>query len=332
MARQFMARLRAAALGLIAIVAAAAPFQASFAQAFPNRPITLIYPYPAGSTTDNAWRLIAQEASRTLGQNVVVENRAGASGRIGLDAVSRAANKEGYTIGVINNTLSVLLPLMDATFKVEPGKDYTPVTGAIETYAVLVANPSVPFKDLAGLISYAKDNPGKLNIASAGTGTPSHLAGELLARSAGIRLTHIPYKGEAPALADLLGGQVQLYFGVGILKPHVEAGRLIGIATTGPQRWNSFPNLPSFTEAGFPGVLTASWLGVIGPPGMAEESVNQLNRAFGTALRNPELRKKLEEQGWVLQPSTPQEFAARIGTDVERWTPIIRAANIKVNP
>lgn len=302
-----------------------------FAQSYPTRPITLVYPYPAGSTTDSAWRVIAQETSKQLGQPIVFENRAGASGKIGLAAVTASAARDGYLLGIINNTLSVLLPLMDPGFRAEAGKDFTPISLAIETYAALVANPGVPFRDIEGLVKYAKANPGKLNFGSAGSGTPSHLNVELLKRGAGIDVVHVPYKGEAPALNDLLGGQVQAYFGVGILKPHVEARKLIGLATTGPERWALFPNLPTFREAGYPGVLAASWLGLIGPSGLPRDVVARANRALSSALQEPEVRRKLAEQGWVTRPSTPEEFEARIKSDVERWTPIIRSANIKLN-
>lgn len=325
-----MTSRRTLLIALGAASACALPAGGVLAQGYPARPVTLVYPYPAGSTTDGAWRLIAQEMSKVLGQSVVVENRAGASGRIGFDAVRRSSDREGYTLGVMNNTLAVLLPLMDASFQAESRKDYVPIGLAIETYAVLVAHPAAPFKDLPGLIQHARAQPGALNIGSAGTGTPSHLAGELLQKAAGIQLTHVPYKGEGPAITDLLAGRLHLYFGVGILKPHVDAGRLVGIATTGPQRWQTFPGLPTFREAGL-NFNTSSWLGLIGPPGLASGTVATLSRALATVLGDASLRSRLEEQGWaIFQNSRPEDFERLVGSDIERWRPVIAGARITV--
>jgi len=299
------------------------------AQTYPSRPVTVIYPYPAGSTTEGAWRSVAQEASKTLGQSVIFENRVGAGGKIGVESMTRSP-KDGHTVGVINSAVAIYLPLMDATFRIEPGKDYTPISAGFETYYVLLAHPSVPFRDVKGLIAYARANPGKLNMASSGNGTGGHLSVELLKMVVGIHAVHVPYKGEAPAMTDLLGGQVQAFFGAGNAKPFIESGKLIGLATSGPQRWAPFPSLPTFAEEGLADVSASTWLGLAGPAGIPDAAVAKLNQAVTVAMQAPEVRRKLDEFGLVVRGGTPQEFSALIRADLDRWGKVVRAGNIRL--
>lgn len=300
------------------------------AQNYPVRPVTMIIPYAAGGVTDVAFRAIAQDAAKQLGQPIVTENRTGAGGKVGAEAIVRAP-KDGHTIGVFNSAIAVNLPLMDPTFKVEVGKDYAPITRAVETYVVLIASPSAPFRDAKGLLEYARANPGVLNVGTAGIGTTGHLSLELLKHIAKIQLTHVPYKGDALSLNDVMGGQIPLAFMSNAAKPQVDAGKVRPIAVTSPQTWALFPNVPSFQESGLNGFVASSWLGLVGPAGMQGEVVAKLNRTFALTLRNPELRKKLEDMGLAVQTSAPEEFGAFIRKDLEVWGPVIRAANIKLN-
>ena len=298
------------------------------AQAFPNRPINLIVAYAAGGITDIAFRQIGQEMAKTLGQSIVIENRTGAGGRIGAEAIIRAP-KDGYTIGVFNSAIGTNLPLMSPDFKLEPGKDYTPISSSIETYVVMVTNPSMPFRDVKGVIDYARANPGKLNFASSGAGTTGHLSFELLRYATGIDATHVPFKGDAPAFSAVAGGQVQMSITSGTVKPFVDSGKVIGIAVTSAKRWSLFPNLPSIQESGIKDFEASAWQGLVGPPGLPPDVVNRLNRSTVEALKDAELRRKLVDMGLVVGSSTPEEFTNFIKADLAKWTPIFKAANIK---
>lgn len=312
------------------LVATAAWTGSATAQTFPNRAITFIYPYAAGSAPDAAWRALALEAGKVLGQTVIYENRVGAGGRIGFDGIMRAA-KDGYTIGVVNNGLTVTQPLADPTLKVEPGKDYAPIIRTIDIYQVLVAHPSMPFRDLRGMIAYAKANPGKLNYSSGGAGNQSHVGTERLKAQAGIEMMHIPYKGEGPAVTDLIAGQVQVSMPSGSAKPFVDSGKLVALATTGPTRWHLFPNLPTLSEAGLPGLTSVTWMGVVAPAGTPPDVVAKLNAAFNTALKSPEIRSKLQGYGFEVVGSSAAEFDTLIRNDLQVWAPIIKNAGIKLN-
>lgn len=300
------------------------------AQTYPSRPVTLIIPYAAGGVADVAFRAIAQDAVKVLGQPIVVENRVGAGGKVGAEAIMRAP-KDGYTFGVFNSGIAVNLPLMDPSFKIEPEKDYAPISRAIETYVVLIASPTAPFKDVRGLLEYARANPGKLNVGTAGVGTTGHLSLELLKHLAKVDLTQVPYKGDALSLNDVMGGQIPLAFMSNAAKPQVDAGKVRGIAVTSPQRWALFSDVPSFQEQGVKGFVASSWLGFVGPAGLQPDALAKLNRSVGTALQDAELRKKLAAMGLSVQASTPKEFGAFIRKDLEVWGPVIRAANIKLN-
>jgi len=300
------------------------------AQSYPTRPVTLINPYAAGGITDVAFRTIAAEAAKSLGQTILVENRTGAGGKVGANAIV-AAPKDGYTAGIFNSGIGTNLPLMDPTFKMEPVRDYVPITRAIETYVVLVASPSAPYRDVKGLIDFARANPGKLDVGSAGVGTTGHLSLALLNSLAKLNLIHVPYKGETPMLTDVMGGQIPLGFISATVKPNVDAGKVIGIAVSGAQRWSVFPNLPSFQETGLNGFAASAWQGIVGPVGIPAEAVSRINRVIGTALQDAAVRKRLDELGLVVGASTPEEFVTFIRKDLELWGPIVRAANIKLD-
>lgn len=301
------------------------------AQTFPDRPIAFVYPYPPGSATEVAFRAIVQEASRRLGQPIVFENRSGAVGRIGFEHVLRSA-PDGYTLGLLNNILGVSLPLIDPKTYVEPGRDYTPVALTVESFLILVARGGEPYRDVRGLIEFARANPGKLNMATPGTGTGAHLVLALLGARAGANIAHIPYKGTAPATLAILSGEVNLTLTDTSVRTHVESGKLIALATTGAQRWASFPNVPTFEEQGLKGVVYGAWSGVMGPPGMPAAVVTRLNRAFAEALGAPEVKGRLDAAGLSGRGGPPEEWTAKIRSELASWRPVIQGANIKLDP
>ena len=303
---------------------------AGFAQGYAAKAITFVYPYAPGSNADSSWRILGQEVGRTLGQTVVHENRPGAGGRVGLDALMRAP-ADGYTIGMFNNVLGVWQPLMDQKLAIEPVKDYTPVSLTIETPLVLTIRPGLPFRDLRGLIAYGKSNPGKLNGSSPGPGTGGHLAIALLSSLAAIQITHVPYKGAAPSLTALLGGESDLTFIDGAVKPHIDSGKAVGLMVGGNERWPLLPQVPTAPEAGLPAFRVSSWNGVVGPAGIPEEVREKLTRAFNDAANAPDVKAKLLASGWVIRAMTSQGMAQTIRADMDLFRPVIRDANIKLD-
>ena len=313
---------------LMLITAFASPF--AVGQEYPNRPITFIYPYAAGSALDSAWRRILEETSKHLGQQIILDNRPGAGGRIGFNAIVNA-RPDGYTIGQGSNVLSVFQPLMDpANFGVKVGEHYTPIVLGVEIHLVLVARPNAPFRSVQELVAAGRANPGKQNGGSAGVGTGTHLGLALLNRLAGIEIVHVPYKGNAPALQGLMGGEIDLMFTDVAAVPFVQSGRLIPLAVGSAQRWGAFPGVPTIAESGLPGFRNSSWSGVVGPPGLPAPIVRRLNRAFNDALSAPGLRTRLEADGWTIIGGAPEAVGARIAEETEVFRPIIRDANIKI--
>lgn len=326
MRNAFHRAARRAALAMLPLMVAAH----AGAQTFPERAITFIYPYPPGSASDNAYRSIMLETSRRLGQPIVYENRPGATGRIGVDLVQRAAT-DGYTIGMLNNVLGVSLPLIDPKTAIEPVKDYTPIVLAVESYLLMVARAGEPYRDLQGVLDFAKANPGKLNMSTPGSATGAHLVLALLSARSGVNIAHIPYKGTAPATQAILAGEVNLTVTDTTVKPHVESGKLLALATTGARRWASFPNVPTFEEQGLKGVTYSSWSGIIGPPGMPRPIVLRLNRAFIEALNSTEVKSKLEIAGLTARGGAPEDWGTLVKADMAQWRPVIMGANIKLD-
>ncbi|QHE83706.1 Bug family tripartite tricarboxylate transporter substrate binding protein [Hydrogenophaga sp. BPS33] len=316
---------------IAACAGAAVLASAAWAQTYPDRPITFIYGYPAGSVSDIAWRAIVQEASKRLGQPIVVENKPGANGRIGLDMVMRA-KPDGYTIGKFNNSQLVVAPLIDPKLAIEPGRNYTPIVLGIEGYLLMVARPDAPFKDLPSFIAYAKANPGKLTGGSPGPGTGSHLALAMVGAQAGIDYTQIHYKGAVPAMQGLLAGDIDVMFTDVIAKPYVESGKILGLGVSGSSRWDLFPQLPTLKEAAnLPAFQAVTWQGVLAPPGLPAGVATVLNRAFNEALASPELRARMAAGGWIIRGGTPEDAAKLIRSDTELYRPVVKAANIKLD-
>lgn len=321
---RFHTRRSASCLLLLASLGAAA-----FAQdgSLPAT-VTLVVPFAAGGVTDAAARALAPELGRQLGQQVVVENRIGAGGRIGAEAVMRGP-KDGSIIGILNSGLGTNLPLM-SDFKMLPGEQYTPLSNWFETYTVLVANAGQPFDDVQGLIAHARKNPSRLNWGSAGVGTSGHLGMELLKHLAKVDITHVAYKGDSAVTNDLLSNQIQLAISSAPIKPHVDAKKLKAIATTGPVRWTLFNHVPTFQEGGVKGFNLTVWQGFIAPPGLRSTTAERLSRAIRAALQAPDVKAKLEAMGLKTGGSTPEQFGSYIRADLKRWTPVIKGANIKV--
>ena len=298
-------------------------------QAFPNRPVNFIMPIQPGSSTETLIRLVAQEAGKVIGQPVVIENRLGAGGKIAMNAL-RGARKDGYTIGMSYNGLLVNQVSADASFKFLPGQDYLPVFLIHEAYLLMVGNPGAPFRDLQGLIAYARSNPGKLSVSGSSRGSNSHLTWEFLKLMTGIDVVVVNYQGEAPAVIDTLNGGVSAMVGSVTLKTHIDSGKLTGIATTGSQRDRIFTTLPTMHEAGLTGFNVSGWYGIIVPPEMPPELVARWQQVFAAAFRSAEVTNMIREQGVVPLGQGADVFAERIRADLQRVGPMIQKAGIKL--
>ncbi|GMV46807.1 MAG: tripartite tricarboxylate transporter substrate binding protein [Burkholderiaceae bacterium] len=317
---------RSALFGLAALFCASA----AFAQAWPSRAITLIVPFPAGGFADNVTRPIAQEMSRSLGQQVIVDNRAGAGGKIGTEAIRRAP-KDGYTIGLAVPATMSILPLVDPGFTNDPLRDFTPISLAVETYSTIVVNPSLKVRTLAEFIAYAKANPGKIAYGTPGAATSYHFHTGMFLDAAGIDALHVPYKGEAPAVTDLVSGQIQFMLVAGGAKQHIDGGRLVALATTGPKRWSVLPDTPTTAEAGLPAFQTLGWLGYIGPAGMPPDVVARLNAAFTAALKAPDVQQVLGTSGYMIRGGSPDDLAKAIRSDLDRFGKALKSGKIKLD-
>jgi len=312
-----------------AFVVLSVPAWPALAQSWPDRPIKLIVTFPAGGGADFVGRALAPKLTEALGQSVVVDNRGGANGAIGNAAVSHAA-PDGYTLLLGAAGALTIAPHLYDKLDFDTFRDYVPVSLVGSSPFVLAVNPSVPAKSVAELTALAKANPVKLNAGSSGTGGAPHLALELYKSIAGVQIVHVPYKGLAPAITDLLGGQVQVLFAdVGLIAPHLKAGTLRALAVTGAQRTPALPDLPTMQEAGVPGYIAGTWYGVLAPAGTPSAIVNRLNAEIDKALAAPQLRAQFAEQSVNTAGGRPEDFAALIRQDYDKWGKLIREANIK---
>jgi tripartite-type tricarboxylate transporter receptor subunit TctC len=314
----------AVAACLLAILAAPAA-----AQDYPNRPITLIVPYAAGGGNDLMARTAAEKMSKTLGQQIVIENRGGAGGSIATRQIAKA-EPDGYTLGLGGTGTLAINPTLYANVGYDPRKDFAPV-GLIATSALVVCvHPSLPVRSIPDLIALAKKEPGKLNYASAGTGSGIHLGTEYFSTMAGIKLTHIPYKGSAPALTDLVGGHVAIYFSslppaVGLVKE----GKVRALAVTSAKRSPIFPDLPTVAEAALPGYEAVLHYGVVAPAGTPRAIIDKLSAALRAAVMSEDLKSRLSDDGAEPLPSTPEEYAADIDREETKWSAIIKTSGAK---
>jgi tripartite-type tricarboxylate transporter receptor subunit TctC len=279
----------------------------AFAQAFPAKPIRFVVPYLAGGTTDLVARTVGEQMGRRLGQPVVIENRPGAGGNIGMDAVAKAP-ADGYTIGFGAISTNALNPHIYRKMAFDPRKDFTAIGMLGYSTIVLEVGPNVPVKDVKEFIAYVRKNPG-LQFGTAGAGTSMHLAGTMFAQMAGLNLTHVAYKGSVPGITDMLGGHLPAMFdNLPASLPHIQAGKLKALAVAGKRRSPSLPDVPTIAEAGLAGYEVDPWFGVYGPAGMDPRVVRALNEAIVEALALPTIREKLEKAGFTPQGSTPQEL------------------------
>jgi tripartite-type tricarboxylate transporter receptor subunit TctC len=304
----------------------------AFAQAYPTKPVRFIVSFPPGGSADTMVRLIAPRLAERLGQQFVVENRAGAGGNIGVDAVAKAA-PDGYTIGLAAaGALSVNQHLYQ-NMPFDPQKDLQPITALAMIPFMLIANPqALPVQDLRALVAAAKSKPGAISFGHGGPGSAMHLSGELLNMMAGIQLQAVPYKGSGPVATDVLGGQIPLgVTDVPSAIAHVRAGRIKALAVTTRQRINAAPDVPTFEEAGVPGYESIGWFGAVAPAGTPPKIVEQLSKEMAAALQVPEIRERVLATGMEPLTNSPQEFAAMIRDESAKWAKVIKIANVKLN-
>jgi tripartite-type tricarboxylate transporter receptor subunit TctC len=315
----------AVALGAMAAVAGAT----AQAQNYPDRPIHLIAPFPAGGLADVLARAVADGISKTLGQPVVVENRPGAGGNVGADMVAKSA-PDGYTLLMTSAGILTANQFLYAKMPFDAEKAFVPVSNVADMPMMVVVNPKVEAKTLGELVALARANPNKLNFGSPGIGTTGHLGLALLMHAARIKLTHIPYKGAAPAITDLIGGQIDgVVDNPPTVLPHIAAGRLRALAVAAKERMPLLPELPTAAEAGVPGYEASSWFGVVAPVGTPPAIVERLHKEIATALKKPEVQARFAKTGAHLLGNTPDEFAQKIRQDRKMWGEVIQSAGIK---
>ena len=314
--------LAAALLGAAALPA--------HAQSYPTKPVRFIVPFPPGGPVDATARAITFKLSEYWKQQAIVDNRAGAGGIVGAEVAAKSP-ADGYTVFVCSIHHSVLPSLRsDLSYNIE--KDFAPVTFATAFPIILVANPSVQSKSVKELVAYARANPGKLSYGSAGNGGGTHLAGELFKDIAKVDLLHVPYKGSAPAMTDLLGGQVQLMFSDGpTALPQIKGGKVRALAVGSPKRSALVPDLPTIAESGLAGYDAYSWSGIVVPAATPKEIVAKLNADIVKALNDPEVKKRLLENGAEAMPGTPDQFAKTLRSEITKWGKVVKAANIKAD-
>lgn len=316
---------------LLCCVAALLAPAISAAQDYPNKPIRLIVPFPAGGPNDIIARVVGQKMSEALGQPVLIDNRGGAGGVTGTDQVAKAA-PDGYTIAITSaGALAISASLQDKV-PYDANKDFAPITLVAKVPELLVVASAVPANSVADLVTLAKARPGQINFASSGPGSMPHLAGELLKLHAAIDIVHVPYRGAAPAVNDLLGNQVQIMFAdIPVLMPHVKSGALKAIAVGSKTRAAALPDVAPLAELGFPQIEAENWYGMVAPAGTPPAVVVKLNATTLAALRDPEVMEKLASQGAILAGGTPADFAAYIRSEIDKWGKVVQASGAKGN-
>jgi tripartite-type tricarboxylate transporter receptor subunit TctC len=308
-----------------AVLSAVSP--RAFAQTYPTRPVRLMVPFPAGSTSDTLARLMAQWLSERLGQPTIIENRPGTSGNIATEAAARAA-PDGHTLLLVTVSNAINASLYE-NLNFNFIRDMAPVAGIMRTPGVMEVNPSVPAKSAPDFIAYAKANPHGITMASAGNGASSHLAGELFMLMTGIDMVHVPYRGSPPALTDLLGGQVQVMFdNIPTSLEYIRAGKLRPLAVTATTRLDVLPDVPPLADF-VPGYETSLWLGMAAPKNTPEDIIRKLNGQINAALADPKMKARLADLGGTVLPGSPADFGKLISEETEKWGKVIQAANLK---
>lgn len=321
-----MTRLATVFSGLAVIAMASAAFAAD---TYPSKPLRVVITFPAGGPSDVVVRLVTQRLTDEWGHPVIIDNRGGAGGIVGTEVVAHAA-PDGYTFLVGTAGGMTINPALHAKLSYDPFRDFAPVGMLVMSPQILIAHPSVPAKTVKELVQYAKDRPGQLNFGSAGSGTATHLGLELLKLSTGMQATHVPYKGGAPALTDLVGGQIQLlWLSIPSVLPHVKSGRLRALAVSTLKRSASAPEVPTVAESGYPGFEYANWNALFAPSGTPAGHIAKINSRVVRALNEPDIAQKLIAQGADPAPGSPADLGKYMRTDHERWKKVISSAGIK---
>jgi tripartite-type tricarboxylate transporter receptor subunit TctC len=313
---------------LVAVTAAVTLVPLAHAQgtAYPKGPVTLVVPFPAGGPTDAMARVLALKLGERLGQQVVVDNKGGAGGSIAAEAVAKAA-PDGQTLFFGTTGTMAINPSLYSKLRYDPVKDFAPVSLMATTMNVLVVNPEVPAKNLGELVKLAKAKPNTVSYGSAGNGSSNHLSGELLRSSAGVQITHVPYKGSAPALVDLLGGRLTMMFDtVAQQTGNIAAGKVRALAVTGPKRSPLLPDVPTAQESGLKDYDVVIWFGVLAPAGTPLAVIDRLNREMVAVMSTEEMKKKMQADGAEAKPTSAAEFAALIKHDMAKWGPVVKAS------
>ena len=318
---------------LIAVLLEAAGWahaQAPKSAPYPVKPVRIVVGYAAGGATDIIGRLIAQKLSEASGQTFVVENRPGASATIASEMVARAA-PDGYTLLIAATTSHSILPSLMAKLSYDPQRDFAPVSQLATSPLLLALHPSLPIRSVGDMIKLARAQPGQLSFGAGGTGTPPHMAGELFKQMASVNMLYVPYKGEAPAISDLIGGQISLIFSnVIAVLPQVQAGRLRGVAVTAASRLSAVPQLPTIGESGLPGYEVDSWFGLVSTAATPGDVIVRLNADTVRSMTQTDVRERLAGQGLYVKTGTPAELTALIQTETAKWAKVVKAAGIKV--
>ena len=316
----------------LALVFLATTIGSASAQTYPTRTVNIISAFPPGGPSEGVVRLLAEKLSLSLGHPIVIENRpGGAGGSVGTRSVASAA-PDGHTLLLSPPGPLVVAPLIYKNIGYDPIKAFTPIAALISIPQMLVVHPAVPVKSVHDLVAYAKTNPGKISFPSPGYGTQPHLLGEMFKLMTGVDIIHIPYKGPAPAITDLLAGQVQMYFeNVGSLLPHIEAGKLTALAVADEVRNQQLPNVPTTIESGFPKLQATYWSGILAPAGTSVSIVNRLNAEINVIMKTREMETVLAKLSARPKLGSPEEFSTFIAAETQKWTAVVKDANIKVD-
>ena len=315
-------RLLGACAGLMAFACISA-----WAQPYPVKPVRIINPFSPGGSLDLVARLLAKHMSAELGQSVLVENRPGAGGTIGVETVAKAP-ADGYTLLIVQSSITIN-PTLQPKISYDPVRDFAPISKVADYMFFLVAHPSLPVRSVKQLIALDKARPGQLNYASVGVGSGTHLASELFNYMAGTKIVHVPYKGTGQALPDLIGGHVAIMFGSTSFVPHVKSGKLVALGVTGAARSAALPEVPTIAEAALPGFEVTAWNALFAPAGTPEAIIKRLNALVREGLAQPEARVAMDKQGLDATPSAPEELARLVRTELDKWAKVIKASGMK---